>query len=254
MITKEVLKDILQPINPKFKTSITKVLPNNLITRGYHQEDLIGNISFTEMVYLLLKGELPSKNEAKMLQAVLVSFCDHGVTPPSTQAARIMASAGSPIPACLGGGILSFGENHAGAIEKAMKIFQEGLKYKDSLDFYTLDIANEIVNDFLDNGKKVPGFGHRYHDQDPRAKKLIELAKDYDNHNYHLKLALCMEELLYARKGIKLNIDGANAAILSDMGFDWKTGCGFFIIGRLPGILAHVSEEKNEKPFQQYFI
>jgi citrate synthase len=254
MITKAVLKDILQPINPKWKTSITKVQPNNLTTRGYSQEDLIGNISFTEMVYLLLKGELPSKNDSKMLQAVLVSFCDHGVTPPSTQAARIMASAGSPIPACLGGGILAFGENHAGAIENAMKIFQEGLNYNESSDFCTVDVASKIIDDFLDNDKKVPGFGHRYHDEDPRARKLIELAKGYDNYNYHLKLALCMEELLYARKGIKLNIDGANAAILSDLGFDWKTGSGFFIIGRLPGILAHVSEEKNEKPFQQYFI
>ncbi len=80
------------------------------------------------MVYLLLKGELPSKKHEKMFEAVIVSFCDHGVTPPSTQSARLMASAGSPVNACIAGGILAFGENHAGAIENSMKIFQEGVK------------------------------------------------------------------------------------------------------------------------------
>ncbi len=253
MITKEVLKDIIQPITPKWKTSITKVEPNRLITRGYSQEDLIGNISFPEMVYLLLKGELPSQNQARMLQAVLVSFCDHGVTPPSTQAARIMASAGSPVPACLGGGILAFGKNHAGAIENAMKIMQEGVKYSENSSLSIDNLANKLVNYFLDDGKKVPGFGHRYHDEDPRATKLIKLAKKYGFFGDHLNLALSLQELLFARKGIKMNIDGANAAILSDMGFDWKIGCGFFIIGRLPGMLAHVSEEKNGKPFKQHF-
>jgi len=117
MITEEVMKNIFKPSSLKWRTSITKVEPNRLTTRGYLQEDLIGNISFSEMVYLLIKGNMPSKNEAKMMEAVLVSFCDHGITPPSTQSARLMASAGSPIHACMAGGLLAFGKNHAGAIE-----------------------------------------------------------------------------------------------------------------------------------------
>ena len=163
MITEEVLKGIFQPKNPKWKTSITKVEPNRLITRGYPQEDLVGTISFPEMIYLLIKGELPSQNQERMLQAVLISFCDHGVTPPSTQAARLMASAGSPVNACLAGGILAFGENHAGAIEIAMKTLQQGIKLKETSEISIDDLANKLINSFLDNGKKVPGFGHRYH-------------------------------------------------------------------------------------------
>jgi citrate synthase len=64
MITEGALKELLQPKNLKWRTSITKVEPNRLLTRGYLQEDLIGNISFSEMIYLLVKGELPSKNHA----------------------------------------------------------------------------------------------------------------------------------------------------------------------------------------------
>ena len=251
MITEEVLKDIFKPRTLKWRTSITKVEPNKLTTRGYLQEDLMGNISFAEMIHLLIKGELPSKNETKMLGAVLVSFCDHGVTPPSTQAARIMASTGSPLHACIAGGLLAFGKNHAGAIEHAMKTLQEGIKRtEDDIN----KIAEEIVGHFLKNNEKICGFGHRYHDEDPRARRLMELAKKYRCFSKHSELATTIENLLFEKKGIRMNIDGANGAILSDMGFNWTVGSGMFMIGRLPGILAHVNEEKTrESPFRKFF-
>lgn len=251
MITEEALKDIFKPRNLKWKTSITRVKPNQLTTRGYLQEDLIENISFSEMIHLLIKGKLPSKNEAKMLGAVLVSFCDHGVTPPSTQAARLMASTGSPLHACIAGGLLAFGKNHAGAIEKAMQIFQKGINLREA---NISEIAEQIVNYFLNNNKKIYGFGHRYHNEDPRAPKLMELARKYNCFNKHSELAVTIEDLLFDKKGIRMNIDGANGAILSDMGFDWSVGSGIFMIGRLPGILTHVNEEKTrESAFRKFF-
>ena len=251
MITEDVLKDIFKPRTLKWKTSITKVESNKLTTRGYLQEDLIGNISFSEMIHLLIKGKLPSKNEAKMLGAVMVSFCDHGVTPPSTQAARIMASTGSPLHACIAGGLLAFGKNHAGAIEYAMKILQEGIKKTE--DDITR-IAEEIVGHFLKNNEKIYGFGHRYHNEDPRAPRLIELAKKYNCFGKHSQLATAIESLLFEKKGIRMNIDGANGAILSDIGFNWEIGSGIFMIGRIPGILAHVNEERTREPsFRKFF-
>jgi len=250
-IGRETLENIFKLGNLKWRTSITKVEPNRLTTRGYQQEDLIGNFSFPEMVYLLVKGEMPSKNEAKMLEAVLVSFCDHGVTPPSTQAARIMASAGSPLNTCVAGGLLAFGKHHAGAIEHAMRILQEGIQRSEG-DFEK--IGKEIVDELLQDGNRIPGFGHRYHTEDPRSPKLIELARKYDCLGIHTELALTIESILFGIKGIRMNIDGANAGILSDMGFDWKVGSGIFMIGRLPGIIAHVSEEKaRELPFRKIF-
>ena len=140
MIVEKTLRGIIRPKNPVWRSSITQVEPNKLKTRGFSQEDLIGKTSFSEMVYLLLMGELPSKKDIKMLESVLVSFCDHGITPPSTQSARLMASAGSPVNVCIAGGILAFGENHAGAIENAMKNFQEGVKLSE-------DNINEIADE-----------------------------------------------------------------------------------------------------------
>ncbi len=253
MITEEVLKDIFKPNNLKWRTAITKVEPNRLLTRGHLQEDLIGNISFGEMVYLLVKGNLPSKKEAKMLEAVLVSFCDHGVTPPSTQSTRLMASAGSPMHACMAGGLLAFGKNHAGAIEESMRFLQEGIQRTIS-DMDINGVAQNMVDEFLKKGQKIPGFGHRYHDEDPRAPRLLEVAQENDCLGRHCELAHAIEDLLYENKGIRMNIDGANAGILSDLGFDWRLGSGMFMIGRLPGLMAHAHEEiSRETPFRKIF-
>jgi citrate synthase len=265
---RETMEKILGFDNVKWRTSITKVEPNRITTRGYSQEDLIGKISFPEMVYLLIKGDMPSEKESKMLEAVLVSFCDHGVTPPSTQVARLMASAGSPLNSCVSGGILAFGKHHAGALELSMRLLQETIceRFSDeSFSDFTDEVpssiknrintlANVIVDKFTAKNQKIPGFGHRYHTEDPRARKLLELAEDYGFSGPHTQLALSIEDVLYETKGLRMNIDGANAGILSDMGFDWKLGTGMFVIGRLPAMVAHVHEEQtNESPFRKLF-
>ena len=259
-IGRETVENILKLTKPKWKTSITRVEPNKIVTRGYPQEDLIGNISFPEMVYLLIKGEMPSENDSKMFEAVLVSFCDHGVTPPSTQVARLMASTGSSMNGCVSGGLLSFGKYHAGALERSMNILQElvhngvigysgPLKSHDDIRA----VAGVVVDEFFNNNEKIPGFGHRYHSEDPRASKLLKIAEKYGVSDVHTGLALAIEEILFETKGIKMNIDGANAGILSDMGFDWSLGTGFFMMGRLPGIISHVFEEKTvETPFRKF--
>ena len=185
-IGRETVENILKLNNPKWKTSITRVEPNKIVTRGYPQEDLIGNISFPEMAYLLIKGEIPSENDSKMFEAVLVSFCDHGVTPPSTQVARLMASTGSSMNGCVSGGILSFGKYHAGALERSMNLLQELVQngvigYSGPLESHNdiRAVAGVVVDEFFNNNEKIPGFGHRYHSEDPRAKKLIKIADEY---------------------------------------------------------------------------
>lgn len=107
-----------------WNTKITKVEPNHLVTKGYRQEDLIGNIPFPHVVYLLLKGEIPSKEHGKMIDAILTACIDHGVTPPSSMASRVVASGGVPLPTAVAAGVLSIGDAHGGAIEKGAKFLQ----------------------------------------------------------------------------------------------------------------------------------
>lgn len=247
-IGEKPLKRILEINEPKLKTSITKIEPNKICTRGYSQEDLIENINFSEMVYLLLKGKMPNKKESRMLNHILISFCDHGVTPPSTQSSRLIASSGSPLNVALSGGLLSFGKKHAGAIEDSMDLFQNVINGLNSFKTYSFDkIANDIIDDYLDKGLKIPGFGHRYHKKDPRGNKIVKLAIKEDFVGPHLKLALAIEKELFKRKKICINIDGANGAVLSDMRFSSNLGFGIFMIGRIPGLVAHIHEEVTEE-------
>ena len=241
-------------VNPKsLKTAVTRVEKDKIVTRGYNQRDLIEKIRFGDMVFLLLKGRLPSLKESKIFNYVLVSFCDHGVTPPSTQTARMITSSGSPINSAISGALLSFGNKHAGAIENAMELYQSKISSIHLIDDSDIDnkqiagLAIEIYNEYIVRGKKIPGFGHRYHDTDPRADKLMEIVVNKGYLGPHIKLALALQDLAYSKKQIKLNVDGANAAILSDLGFTPELGLGIFMIGRLPGLIAHCHEEKMEE-------
>ncbi len=241
-------------VSPRsLKTTISKVETDKIITRGYNQRDLIEKIRYSDMIYLLLKGKLPSIKEGKIFNHVLVSFCDHGVTPPSTQTARLVASSGSPINSAVAGALLSFGHKHAGAIQKTMELYQSKINSLYLTEDSALDnkqiasLAIDIYKEYILGEKKIPGFGHRYHNVDPRADKLMDIVIKEGFVGPHIKLALAVEDLAYQKKGIRLNVDGANAAILSDLGFDPETGLGIFIIGRIPGIIAHINEEKMEE-------
>ncbi|HEX7467114.1 MAG TPA: citrate/2-methylcitrate synthase, partial [Methanobacterium sp.] len=116
------------------------------------------------------------------------------------------------------------------------------------------EVAKVLVHELLNNNEKIPGFGHRYHEKDPRAPKLMELAQKYKCYGLHTQLAQAIQDALFDRKGINMNVDGANAGILSDLGFDWKIATGIFMVGRLPAMISHVYEEMTvESSFRKFF-
>src|SRR6202040_3279829 len=103
------------------------IAPNKILIRGYPLDEMMGRLSFADAVYLLLMGELPTPAIGRMLNAVLVSSIDHGVTPPSTLAARNVATSGAPLKDCVAGGMLAFGPHHGGDIESCMRFLDAGL-------------------------------------------------------------------------------------------------------------------------------
>ena len=240
----------------KWKTKITKVESNNLVTKGYSQYDLIGNIPFSHVVYLLLKDELPSKEHGKMMDAILTSCIDHGVTPPTAMASRIIASGGVPLPTAVAGGVLSIGDSHGGAIEKGAKFLQEGIKRMNEENLSIEKIAKTLVKESREKKRRILGFGHRVHSSDPRTKKLFELSDELNINGDHIKLSKQISVELEKQIGKKLpiNVDGAIAAVISDMDFDYRLGKAFFLIGRVAGLTAHVYEEQTMfKPMRKMF-
>ena len=240
----------------KWNTKITKVEPNHLVTRGYRQEDLIGNIPYPHVVYLLLKGELPSKEHGIMIDAILTACIDHGVTPPSAIAARTVASGGVPLPTAVAAGVLSIGDVHGGAIEKGALFLQEGVKRMKEEHTSPEKMAHVLVKEKKEKHERILGFGHRVHTADPRTKRLFELADTLKISKDHIALSKALEKELAQSTGktLPINVDGAIAAIISDMGFDWRLGKAFFLLGRVAGLTAHVYEEQTqEKPMRKMF-
>lgn len=237
----------------EWRTAISKVEPDKIVIRGYLLDEIIGKKSFGEVVYLLWKGDFPTKEEGKMMNALLVSGCDHSLAAPSADATRFVASSGVPLQASVASGILALGKYHGGSIEGCARIIQEGVKESKKQNITLTQIAEEIVKRHHQQKKRILGYGHPYHKSDPRTIKLLKLAKDLKIYGKHCELAIEIEKAFknMLNKKIILNVDGAIASIMSDMGFPYKYGKGFYIVARAAGLVAHaIEQEEREKPFK----
>ena len=240
----------------RWQTSLTSIAPNKILVRGYPLDEMMGRLGFAEAVYLLLMGELPSAAIGKMLNAVLVSSIDHGVSPPSTIAARNVATTGAPLKDCVAAGILAFGPHHGGDIESCMRFLDRGLSLVRS-GRSLQQAAETIVDECAELNDVPPGFGHRFHTRDPRAARLFQMALELELEGEHVHLLRACERRVVERepqfgRPLPINVDGAIAAISADLGFAYELGNAIFLISRLPGLIAHAHEERTRQaPMRQ---
>jgi citrate synthase len=240
----------------RWQSSITAIAPNTILIRGYPVDEMMGRLSFADAVYLLLMGELPTPAIGRMLNAVLVSSLDHGVTPPSTLAARNVATSGAPLKDSVAAGILAFGPHHGGDIESCMRFLDRGLTLLRT-GTPIGRAAAMLVDECESRGQVPPGFGHRFHTRDPRAARLFQMALELELEGEHVRMIRAVEQDLQARHAasghlVPVNVDGAIAAITADLGFAYDLGNAIFLISRLPGLIAHANEERlRHQPMRQ---
>jgi len=222
-----------------WKTSISSS-GENAEVRGESLENVM-EMDFSDAIFLILKGERPEKEESEMFNTVLSSCIDHGVGNPSTVAARTVQSGGNSMNTSVAAGISALGDKHGGAIEECMEILQSNAS------------AREIVEGKMENDEKLPGLGHKvYKDKDPRSQKMLEKAESLGLKSEFTEKMLKIQEIFGEEKvDLVLNVDGAIAGIMSDLGFEPELGKGFFIIARTPGLVAHVREEMDEEDFRR---
>jgi citrate synthase len=240
----------------RWQSSLTDIAPNKILVRGYPLDEMMGRLGFAEAVYLLLMGELPTPAIGRMLNAVLVSSVDHGVTPPSTLAARNVATTGAPLKDCVAAGILAFGPHHGGDIESCMRFLDGGLTQMRG-GKTVQQAAEAIVCECIAQKQEPPGFGHRFHTRDPRAARLFQMALELELEGEHVRLIRVTEQAIEAHashfgRPLPVNVDGAIAAISADLGFAYELGNAIFLISRLPGLIAHAHEERTrQSPMRQ---
>ena len=217
--------------------------PNEIRVRGYDLVEMIGRKSFGDVVYLLLSGELPEGNQGRMVEACLVAASEHSVVAPSVDAARFVASAGVPLQAAVAAGVTGLGDHHGGAVDACARLL---------LDAAESD-AETVAGRVKEEGRRLPGFGHVVHDPDPRAARLMEVAGELGFRGRWCDLAEELQGVTQAvfGKQLDMNVDGALAAILLELGLDWRLGKAFYVIARPPGFVAHVYEEQTrERPYR----
>lgn len=246
------MKQPSEPKRARWRTAITCIEPNKILVRGYPLDEMMGRLSFGEAIYLLLVGEVPSPAIGRLMEAILVSFIDHGATPPSSLAARNTATTGAPLRACVSAGVLGFGRYHGGDIETCMQFLDAGLDLVRHGQSYQ-KAAEATVRRWRDAGEPLPGFGHRFHSRDPRAARLFQMALELEVEGAHVQMIRAVELVLAgAPDSLPVNIDGAIAAVCGDIGISADIANALFIISRVPGITAQAQEEiGRERPMRQ---
>ena len=235
----------MSDVSEWWSTSIIEMEPGSISLRGMPIENLIGNKSFVEMIWLMTTGEQINEKKSALLEAALVAAVDHGPQAPSIAAARMSATCGVDINNSLATGINVLGDIHGGAGQQALELYVE-IK-KEGIE----NIDNVLKKHKDMNGGFIPGFGHRFHKPtDPRAPRLIELvnaaADQGEVSGVFSKIACEIEERLSNKKPVPMNIDGATAVIYAELGCPPPLARGLFCISRSVGILAHTWEQMQQ--------
>jgi citrate synthase len=242
--------------NAVWNTAITKIEPNRVAVRGYDIAELMGRVTFGAAVYLILTGELPDERIGRLMGAILVSSIDHGATPPSCLTARTVASTGASLSQAVSAGIGSINKHHGGAIEDCARTLESLIGLAEANGQTIDEAAAKMVANIKSSGARLSGLGHRYHTKDPRTARLFELAAEAGltgERARHVNAIRALERAFAATgKPLPINVDGAIAAVLADIGIDPKVYNGVFMIARTPGLVAHAAEEMTrEKPMRR---
>ena len=234
-------------------TEITRIKPNEIRLRGYLIDELMGEITFAQDIFLTLWGELPSAEVGRLIDAMLVSSIDHGVTPPSALAARTVASTGAPLNEAVASGILAINRFHGGAIYDCMATIGQLIDRAQS-SAQTLDReAEKLIDEYKSQKKRIAGLGHRIHSDDPRTARLFDLAEESSVSGEGVRYIRALADG-FTRQGrpLPINVDGAIAALLVDLEMPHELANAFFIMARVPGLVAQVHEEQvSQKPMRR---
>jgi citrate synthase len=200
--------------------------------------DLMGNLTLTELAYLLIVGREPTPGERRIVDAVLVSLADHGITPSSLATRLTYTGAPEAVQGAVAAGLLSAGSVFLGPAGDTAQFLSEIITSRAD--------ARAAVAALVSSGRRVPGLGHPVHKrEDPRTTRLYALAAEEHLLGPHMELLRTVADVYAQTAGRRLPINGAGAAgaALADVGFPVSTVRGVVLIARTAGLVAHLTEE-----------
>ena len=229
-------------------TAIIDTAPGQIRLRGYPIDQVINRLSYAATVWLMIRGDLPTRWQERLLEAALVAGVDHGPQAPSIAAARMAATCGVGLSQAVATGVNMLGDVHGGAGEACMRMLASLLAAHPDPDAAAPAIADAFSRHRAAVGY-IPGFGHRMHSHDPRRDPLMGLVRAAEAQGAVSGDFLRVAEIVEAELGrgggrpVPMNIDGATAVVYSELGFAPELGKGLFALSRSVGLLAHAYEQ-----------
>jgi len=186
----------------------------------------------------LLRGELPTAEEAHIFDVCLILHADHELNA-STFSARVIAGTLATIYAGVTGAIAALsGPLHGGANTNVMKTL---------LEIGAVEQVESFIKQALAAKRKIMGFGHAvYRTEDPRATHLRRFSKEMgeragDTRWYEMSLKV--EEVMKREKGLNANVDFFSASAYYSMGIPLDLYTPIFAVSRISGWTAHILEQ-----------
>ena len=236
-----------------WQTEIIDMRPGKIRIRGHDLEKLIGHLGFAQMIWLMLRGEIPSQSQAALLEAALVASVDHGPQAPAIAAARMAVTCGVSLNNAMGTTVNMLGDVHGGAGEQCLEFLQQIRECTEGETSLENAVGEAIKAYQRTQGKHLPGFGHRFHKPvDPRTLRLMELLEEAEQNDIvsgdYRRIGMVVQKQLNKGRtaGIAMNIDGATAIIFGELQFAPPLARGLFCLSRSVGILAHAWEQQQQ--------
>ena len=226
-------------------TKIARHTTDAIYVRGASLvDDLIGKLTFTEMMYFQLLGERPTPSQTKILDAVLVTLMEHGITPSAIASRLIYDSCPEAIQAAVAAGLLGVGSTFIGTMEGCAANLEEIISSENQLN-----TAKTIAQRFRAAKRPIPGFGHPHHKpDDPRSPRLLAVAEEAGvagNHIRALRLLASEVDAAWGRH-LTINATGAIAALLGEIGVPPEIARGIAVVSRAAGLVGHIREEQQD--------
>ncbi|MBO3277019.1 citryl-CoA lyase [Pseudomonas schmalbachii] len=208
-------------------------------------DDLIGKASFVEVFMRQTFGRRPSAAELAIVDAVLVTLMEHGMTPSVIAARMVYSSSPENLQAGVAAGLLAVASRFVGTMEPAAGLLRQIVAAADD----GATVAQRIAREYRERREALPGFGHHLHrPDDPRAVALLDLARRHGTFGAHCEALLMLAAEVDAAAGrhITINATGAVAALLGDICVEPQLMRGFAVLSRAAGLVAHIAEEQRE--------
>jgi len=208
--------------------------------------DLMGKHDLGTMAFMELTGRLPSAAESIVVNAMLVALVEHGITPSALATRLTHYGAPESIQGAVAAGLLGLGNVFVGTIEGAAKMLQSAIANAAPGTLDHAAMARVIVTEFRESKQILPGFGHPIHKpDDPRAQRLLELARENGLAGPHVQLLVAVAEEADRQYGkhLVMNVTATIGALASEMGISWRFARGLGIMARAVGLIGHIREE-----------